>query len=254
MDRPDLFELPVSVMLALWAPVPSSYGLAAVQGPDGAHEVIDLLPDGWGPLPLVDWFARARPLARCVAVLPAPSDPLPGLAAALEAGEGVLVETALASQTLPGSSHRPTGQTGRRLLLVPEPAGTSVRWIVSEAPAAAPPFDPSHARREVHRATEEAIAALTELDLARERPELADSLTDLVTAVLDPRLAPASLDERRRTLLERALRLRAICELALEDDGAAASAAHAASRRAVLMPLQAVARRAISAATESWAH
>lgn len=237
----DPLELPVSVMLALWAPVPSSYGLAAVQGPDGVHEVVDHVPGGWGRLPLTDWFSRARPLARCAAVLPTPADPLPGLAAALDAGQGVLLETA------PGP-----GSGARRLLLVPEDSGTSVRWLVSDVPAPVPPFDAGHARREVHRATEEAIAALTELDLARERPELADALTDLVTAVLDPRLTPPSLDERHRTLLERALRLRGICEVALEDDGAAASAAHAASRRAVLTPLLDVARRAISAATETW--
>lgn len=239
----DPLELPVSVMLALWAPVPSSYGLAAVQGPDGVHEVVDDLPDGWGRPPLPDWFSRARPLARCAAVLPTPADPLPALAAALDAGEGVLVETA------PDTA----GEPGRRLLLIPEDSGTSVRWLVSQVPVPVPPFDPSHARREVHRATEEAIAALTELDLAAERPELADLLTDLVTAVLDPRLTPPSLDERRRSLLERALRLKGICELALQDDGAAASAAHAASRRAVLTPLLGVARQAVSAATETWA-
>lgn len=235
-------DLPVSVMLALWAPVPSSYGLAAVQGPDGVHEVIDNAPGGWGRLALTDWFARARPLARCTAVLPTPADPLPGLAAALDAGQGVLLETA-----------PEPGAPSRRLLLVPEDSGTSVRWLVSDVPGPVPPFDQGHARREVHRATEDAIAAMTELDLAQERPELADTLTDLVTAVLDPRLTPPSMDERRRTLLERALRLRGMCELALQDDGAAASAALAASRRAVLAPLLGVARRATSAATETWA-
>ena len=36
----------VSILLALWAPLPSSHGLAVVQGPDAVHEVLD---DADGP-------------------------------------------------------------------------------------------------------------------------------------------------------------------------------------------------------------
>ncbi|WP_172193063.1 hypothetical protein [Actinomyces faecalis] len=228
-------DLPVSVLLALWAPVPSSFGTAVVQGPDAVHEVADKGPGGLGLLSLETWLTRAGALRRCAALLPSPADPLPGLSAALDAGEGVLVET-----------------SSRRLLLIPEPSGTSVRWQVEEVLAVVPPFDASHARRATHRATEEAIAALTELDLARERPELAEELTDLVTAVLDPRVLPPSLDPRHRELLERSLRLEAICELALDDDGAAATLAQAERRRQVLRPLLTVARHGVCAASESW--
>ena len=35
------FDPPVSVVLALWAPLPSSRGIAVVEGADGAHEVDD---------------------------------------------------------------------------------------------------------------------------------------------------------------------------------------------------------------------
>ena len=107
-------------------------------------------------------------------------------------------------------------------------------------------------RRDVHAATEEAIDALTELDLARERPELADELTDLVTAAVDPRVVPPSLDSRHRTLLERSLRLAAICELALADDGASATALQAERRTRVLRPLLTTARYGVAAATEWW--
>ncbi|MDY3678184.1 MAG: hypothetical protein SO046_03060 [Actinomyces urogenitalis] len=229
-------DLPVSVLLALWAPLPSSIGLALVQGPDAVHEVADPGPGGLGLVSLEAWLARTGALRRCAAVLPSPADPLPGLAAALEAGEGVLVETAT-----------------RRLLLVPQPSGASVRWQAEELTAVVPPCDAAHARRATYQATEEAITALTELDLARERPDLAEELTDLITAVLDPRLVPPSLEPRRRELLERSLRLAAICELALSDDGAAATAAQAQRRRQVLRPLLAVARQGVAAATESWA-
>lgn len=216
--------------------MPASFGLAVVQGPDAVHEVADDGAGGPGLLSLETWIARAGALRRCAAVLPSPADPLPGLSAALEAGEGVLVENA-----------------SRRLLLVPESSGASVRWQAEELTAVIPPFDAAHARRATYQATEEAITALTELDLARERPELAEELTDLITAVLDPRLVPPSLAPRHRELLERSLRLAAICALALSDDGAAATAAQAQRRRQVLRPLLAVARQGVAAATESWA-
>ncbi|WP_454932274.1 hypothetical protein [Actinomyces oricola] len=233
---------PVSVLLALWAPVPSSYGLTVVQGRGGPHAVGDAAsPAGTGPVPLGAWLTALGRLQRCLAVLVSPADPLPGLAAALDAGQGVLLETA-------GNAPGP-----RRVLLVPEENGASTLWHAHELASPAPPLDAGHARREIHAATQEAIEALTELDLARGRPELADELTDLITANLDPRLLPPSLEPRRRTLLERSLRLGAICDLALSDDGAAASAAQAANRARVLRPLAAVARRGVAAATQWWA-
>ena len=63
---------------------------------------------------------------------------------------------------------------------------------------------------------------------------------------------PPSLDARRRDLLERSLRLAAVCELALDDDGAAASAREAGRRHEVLRRLLVTARRGASAATETW--
>ncbi|WP_315500963.1 hypothetical protein [Actinomyces radicidentis] len=240
----DPLELPVSVVLALWAPLPSSRGPALVQGPDGAHEVHDGAMGG--AVPLEEWLPALGPLMRCAAVLPSTADPLPGLALALDAGEGVLLESG-------GDAGAHGSGVPRRVLLVPEDSGTSVLWLAHDLRATPPPFDASQARRDVHRATEEAIESLVALDLARERPELADTLTDLVTAVLDPGLVPPSLDGRRRELLERSLRLEAICDLALEDDGAAATALQARRRAEVLRPLLAVARRGVAAATETWA-
>ena len=142
--------------------------------------------------------------------------------------------------------------TGRRVLLIPERAGTSAVWRAEELLTPPPPLDAGQARRDVHAATQEAIDALTELDLARERPELADTLTDLVTAVIDPRLLPPSLDARRRVLLERSLRLVAICELVLADDGASSTVLQAGRCVQVLRPLLRTARRGVAAATEWW--
>ncbi|QKD79610.1 MULTISPECIES: hypothetical protein [Actinomyces] len=242
-------DLRPSILLALWLPVPSSRGAAVVEGADGAHAVAD--PEFGGQVPLLEWMTLAGRPERVAAVLPSPSDPLPGLGSALDAGEAVLLRTAAGR----GGPHG-----ARTRLLIPEPSGTSAVWRLVElgtGPAgpgeAVPPFDAAHARAQVHAATEEAIAALTELDLARERPELADDLTDLITAVADPRLLPPGMDQRRRELLERSLRLLGICEIALADDGAAATALQAERRARVLRPLRDTARHGVAAATDWWA-
>lgn len=163
-------------------------------------------------------------------------------------------------QTASGVGGAPGSPNGRACLLIPEASGTSAIWRVVDQTArpgsrgaAVPPFDAAHMRAQVHAAMEEAIVALTELDLARERPELADDLTDLVTAVADPRLLPPGMDQRRRELLERSLRLLGICEIALDDDGAAATALQAEQRARVLRPLRDTARRGVAAATDWWA-
>ncbi|RJF44898.1 hypothetical protein D4740_01710 [Actinomyces sp. 2119] len=242
---------PLSVLLALWAPVPSSHGLALVQGPDGVHSVIeegvkedaeDAPQNAGHGLGLEEWLAAARPLSRVAALLPSPADGLSARPEALEAGQAVIVETG-------GTEQRHTGAS----LLVPQDSGTSVVWHRLPVEAPVPALDPGQARRDVHTATEAAIDALTDLDLARGRPDLADTLNDLVLAGLDPRLLPPSLDSRRVQLLERSLRLAAICELALEDDGGSATARQARQRSEVLRPLLAVARRGTAAATDWWA-
>lgn len=244
-------DLPVSVLLALWAPLPSSFGCRVVEGSDGAHDVVDgdVGQTGTraqetaqaGAVPLSRWLEAARPLNRCAAVLPSPADPLPGLALALAEGEAVLLEGGEGSAI-----------EARSVLLVPGGSGASVTWQAHPLARRPGSFDATQSRRDVHQATEEAIETLVSLDLARERPELAEVLTDLVTAVADPRLLPPSLDGRRRDLLERSLRLTAICELALEDDGAAATANTAGRRHEVLRRLLVTARRGVSAATETW--
>ena len=47
----DPLNPPVSIMLALWAPSPSSHGLSLVEGPDGAHDVIDSVVTGGSDTP-----------------------------------------------------------------------------------------------------------------------------------------------------------------------------------------------------------
>ncbi|WP_194948222.1 hypothetical protein [Actinomyces trachealis] len=226
------FELPVSVLLALWAPFPSSFGTAVIQGSNLPHHVA--APDG-ATVELDQWLVQMRPLRRVMALLPSPATPLVPSPQAMEAGQAVLVSGV------------------QDLVLVPEPQPGTLHWQVLEAAAPLPPLSSSQARRDVHQATEEAISTLLELDLARERPKLADSLNDLVTATLDPRLLPPGLESRQRSLLERSLRLGAICDLVLQDDGAANTISQANSRAQVLRPLLDAARRGVMAATDWWA-
>lgn len=222
---------PVSVLLALWAPLPSSFGVAVVQAGDSPHHVAN---PGGATVELYQWLDQVRPLRRVAALLPSPATPLVPCPQAMEAGQAVLVSGA------------------QDLVLVPEPQAGTVRWAALDAAAPLPPLSAAQARRDVHQSTEEAISTLLELDLARERPELADSLNDLVTANLDPRLLPPRLEPRQRSLLERSLRLGAICELALSDTGAALSSTQAARREGVLRPLLEVSRRGVMAATDWW--
>ena len=244
----DPLNPPVSIVLALWAPSPSSRGLSLVEGPDGAHDVIGSVVTGGSDTPtaaadddsgrvsLEQWLTSARPLSRVSAVLPSPAGGTGTWGLLPDIEEGVVLE----------------GAAGR-VLLVPEDSGTSVSWHAELLSSPLPPLDAAHARRQVHAATEAAIEALIELDLARERPEMADALNDLLTAVVDPRLVPPWLERRDRELLERSLRLAGMCELALDDDGAATTALQAQRRADVLRPLLAVARHGAAAATEWWA-
>lgn len=221
------------MLLALWATCPSSRGLDVLQGPDGAHDV--RLPSGTS-LPLAELLPGLRPLRRAVALLPSPAAPVVASPTAMAAGQAVLLSS-----------------SNESLLLVPCPVGTSTTWLVEELVAPVPQLSAGQARRQVQAALNEAVDALVALDLARERPELADRLNDVVTAVLPPALVPPGLGARDRDLLERSLRLSALCELALQDDGAASTAAQASSRAQVLRPLLDTARQGVMAATDWWA-
>lgn len=229
-----LLDPPLSVLLALWLPVPSSRAIGVVQGEGGEHWVSD--DEAARRAPLAAWLAETGRPRRAAALVSTDAEPLPGLAAVSASGEGVLVQTA----------------RGATVLLEPEPDDDPPLWHVHRLAAGPAPFDAPAARRRVQAATERAIGALTALDVARARPERTEELVDLATAVIDPGVLPPTLEPRRRELLERALRLEAICSLALADDGAAPTAQQARERSQALRPLLAVAREGVAAATEWW--
>ena len=87
---------------------------------------------------------------------------------------------------------------------------------------------------------------LAGLEVARWRPEVADELTALRR---EPDLdVPPGMSTRAQRVLGLGSRCRRIVELALEDDGSALTAAEADRRRALLLPLERAARRAVVAA------
>lgn len=235
--------LPVSARLAWWGTawlrgrVVTDLVLDAVLGDDATH-VVAGLPGVDGSVPLARALAELRltGVAGCGLALPEPGDPV-GLggprelsAAAVEAGEAVIAGP---------------------LAVVPRRVGGAVEWT---AYAAEPRqlADVGEADRTLRRALQETATSLAHLDVARWRPEAADALMDLHHA---PRLnPPPGTPERCVDLAARALQARAIVDLALEDDGGAASAAEMGARRAALQPLGAAARRGLVAACspEAW--
>jgi len=170
----DPLNPPASIVLALWAPVPSSHGLSLLQGADGVHDVVgSTVPKalgastgattGPGRVGLEHWLTDARPLTRVTAVLPSPAGSTGTWGILPDVEEGVVIEGALG-----------------RVLLVPEESGTSMTWHADPVTAPLPPLDAAHARRQVHAATEEAI----------------DALRSDVRAI-DRRIATANADLRR---------------------------------------------------------
>lgn len=107
----------------------------------------------------------------------------------------------------------------------------------------------SDAERELQRGLREATEALMDLDVSRWRDGAGETIAALREVVdLRPYLPP-SLDPRRSRVFQSAARLRAIVDLATEDDGGAVNLWQADQRSTALREIDRVARRAMSAAT-----
>lgn len=193
---------------------------AAIGGPESAET-------------LLSGLARLRAEGASLAgvAYPAEGDPVglggpaPFNTAALEAGEAVV--------------------TDARVGLVPSRVGAVLTWTVLPAERRQVP-DVGEADRGLRQALVESATRLSELDVARWRPDVADAILNLRHR---PALRPAPATPPRCVeLAARGLQAREIVALALEDDGAAVSASQMAARRAALVPLDRAARRALTAA------
>ena len=233
-------SLPLSARFALWFSAFAA-GRASldetrdrvVEG-DAAHDVHGL-PDQDGPLPLILALGllRAEGATGAGLALPVPGDPL-GLGGpatfnqeVLETGEGVVL-------------------SGADLGLVPHRVGAGVQWQAMPAESHRQLPDPSEADTQLRRTLLGTTEALTALDVARWRPELADELMALRRR--SDLVLPGGMAPRAVRLTELSSRCRVIVELALEDDGGAVSAVEADTRREALRPLDHAARRGLVAA------
>jgi hypothetical protein len=215
---------------------------------DEEHLVADA-PGSWTEVPLreaVRALSKLHP-DEIRLVLPAPGDPrgLPGpgpfSAGALDAGEGVIAS---------------------RLGLVPNvrshTSGSgdtfeTVIWQAYPLPEAPVPADPSAAEAEsdLSAALASATAALTKLDVAAWRPELAGALSALRRPDNGTDLPPG-FSPRARRLFARASVLDRVLALAAEvAPGGAVNGFEAQQREAALRPLTVACRRALVAACNS---
>ncbi len=233
-------RLPQSAEFALWFSAWTS-GLVsldeardAIVGDDTAHHVAGV-PGEDDVVPLILALGKLRSAGATGAgiALPTPGDPL-GLAGptrfnsqALEAEEGVVLK-------------------GVDIGLVPHRAGPGVVWTCFEASSHRQVPDPSEADTALRQAVLAAADTLSDLDVARWRPEVADELMALRrTADLN---LPHGMAPRALKLASLSTRCRTIVNLALEDDGGSISAFEADRRRAALSPLDHAARRGLVAA------
>ncbi len=275
-----MLDLPRSVRLALWlragieGRATVDEVLRAVRGDDEPHTV-DWVGDdtaAWAPAPGDDGTEDLRPalerlLPRAAGVrvvLPVPGDvvglrgPSAMIKAAMDAGECVFVDLSPNTRVTAGASGS-VDAVG----LVPEVTefgswlepGTMVTWRAwSVAAAPAPAGDMgslADADRMLREALREAIEALADLDVSRWREDASDRIAAIRDGGLDRRAAPGSTPPRALRVLASASRVRAIVDLATQDDGAAIVGWQANVRRAALRDVGEVARRAMVAATNA---
>jgi hypothetical protein len=207
---------------------------------DTAHRVSGL-PGTDGAVPLGEALAALRGLGerRLRLVLPAPGDvrglpAVPGLATvALEAGQAAV---------------------GDAVVLVPEPLGPVVlQWTafaLDGVPFPPPPVEGTlrAASGALDLAVSGSARTLAELDLARWHPEVPELIAGLARPTPAQGLPPDA-DPLALSILGRALRVAAVLDLATADaPGGAVNQAQAARRDAVLRPLSAAVREAVTAA------
>ncbi|MGQ7295996.1 hypothetical protein [Quadrisphaera sp. KR29] len=274
-----MLHLPRSARLAAWGSavlagrVAPDAAVAAVTGHDEPHAVtaddaaqgLALPETGSGSSSGSGEPAGLRALLAGLAAagasglrvaLPAPGDPsgLPGpagfTAEAVEAGEAVLVEGELLL------AHG-VGRVG----LVPEVTwfgsawepGAEVTWVLSPtwSPRAPDGTTLADADRSLRAGLAEATRVLAGLDVARWREDAAERITAVREGALATAELPPGCPDRAVRVVASAARVRAIVELASEDDGAAVSSSEALARARSLREVDGVARRALAVAVNA---
>jgi hypothetical protein len=151
----------------------------------------------------------------------------------------------------PAFNERALASGAAALAAGPAPLGlldeTRGAWTVHQvAQDVRTPVALADADRDLQRVMRTATALLMQLDVARWQPAAADVLAHQSRTSRSP--LPARADPRAAKVLDTALRLLSIVEVARADDGAAVSAAEMAARREILRDIETAARRAVEAA------
>jgi len=254
---------PRSALLACWATawLAGEVGLPEVTARTTAYDEGHLVAGLWvDDLDLEQALGRLRAegVTAVRLVLPAPGDPLglpgpgPFTDAALLAGEGVLAV-------------RPDG-SGWGLVPHLQSHGseldgtvTTVTWQCHPVLAVGPDPGPflHEAEHDLRVGVMEAVQALSDLDVVRWDPEVAEALDDLRRArrkgISDDEL-PGSWPTRAREVLVRTRALATLVQLASSSTGGAVDSREAEARAAVLRDLARVVRRARVAAYNAYAH
>lgn len=241
--RPTLagvHELPSAGRLAAWGnaalagTVSPDEAAENVTGPhDAGHRVVGL-PAEDAPVTLAYAFGRLRALGAngLRLVLPRPGDPggLPGpppfTESAVACGEAVVA-------------------TGTALVgLLPQGRGL---WSAERVdPDRRTPVSLTDAERHLGQVTRDAATVLAGLDVASWDPAAAEVLRQ--RSAPRPPALPASAPPVAHRVLDQALRIATIVELARANEGAAVTAREMLARTQVLRDLDAAARRAVEAA------
>ncbi len=218
---------------------------------DALHRMVGLnqtaIPTGTGiddePLALSIGMSQLRTLGvtgvRLVLPVPGDASGLPGPRtfneAAIEAREAVVTHGAVTLGLIPS-----VASSGE---------GVVVRWDIAlvDADRSIPSGRLSEHERDLAEALQETTAAMESLDVAKERPDLADRLR-FIDREVGRLVFPPTLSPRRRRLVSTATRLASIIAWASEDDGAAITSTQANARTQAFAPMSAAARRSLIAA------
>lgn len=240
---PASLDLPRSVILALWLQ-DGTPDVARVIGDDEPHAVV-----GGHYEDLDGLLAGLGGGGGVTAVLPAPGDPLVGPREATAAGECVLVHD---------------DDAGTDLAIVPEihrfgsvlEPGATVVWRTHAVEDWRTTFQAAvgsldDAERGLREGLVLATQALVQLDVARWRPDAAERIVAIRDGALPTARLPRELagSPQRLRVLQQAARLRAIVDLAAQDEGGAVNLWQADQRTAALRDVDRLARRAMSAAS-----
>ncbi len=248
---------PRSALLACWtsAWLSGEVGLAEVSARVMAYDDSHLVAGLWvDDLDIEQALGRLRVqgVTTTRLVLPAPGDPLglpgpgPFTSAALLAGEGVL---ALGADGAGWGLVPSVNSHGSAL----DGTVTTVSWQAFEIAMPGPDPGPflHEAEHDLRLGVMEAVQALSDLDLARWDPDMAEALDDLRRAKrrgLTEDELPGSWPVRAREVLVQTRALATLVQLATSTTGGAVDSRGAEARAVVLRDLARVVRRARVAA------